>query len=237
MDELDEKSVGWAGKMRIHTRVVVDMASGAVLEDCWYEYAGPVARCDRSAQKQAANAETTAATTAGNYGGAAAGIGAKLTPTLFGDVNHPQGFSADETNNMLVAGEQGAGGANAGIAGQAGLQAARTRNTGNLGAVLDAAARAKGQQLSQNAVNVQEKSAQLAQQKRADALRKLQGLYGTNVGAQMKGEEIEPEDINAEVNAGKSGWLQNAMGVLGTLTGGAKNVMGGLYGSGGAFGG
>jgi hypothetical protein len=32
--------------MKVHTRVVIDIASGAVLEDDWYEYEGPVASCD-----------------------------------------------------------------------------------------------------------------------------------------------------------------------------------------------
>lgn len=31
--------------MRVHTRVVFDMRSGAVLEDEWFEHAGPVAEC------------------------------------------------------------------------------------------------------------------------------------------------------------------------------------------------
>ena len=36
--------------MRINTRVVLDMATGAVLERTGFDYCGPVARCDRSIQ-------------------------------------------------------------------------------------------------------------------------------------------------------------------------------------------
>ena len=31
--------------MRVHTRVVFDMRSGAILEDEWFEYSGPLAEC------------------------------------------------------------------------------------------------------------------------------------------------------------------------------------------------
>lgn len=32
--------------MKIHTKVVIDMASGEVLEDDWFDYEGPIASCD-----------------------------------------------------------------------------------------------------------------------------------------------------------------------------------------------
>ena len=59
--------------VRINTRVVLDMATGAVLERTGFDYCGPVARCDRSVQ----NAANTAASTEGAQ---ATGIGSYLTP-------------------------------------------------------------------------------------------------------------------------------------------------------------
>ena len=59
----------------MNTRVVLDMATGAVLERTGFDYCGPVARCDRSVQ----NAANTAASTEGAQ---ATGIGSYLTPQL-----------------------------------------------------------------------------------------------------------------------------------------------------------
>jgi hypothetical protein len=51
-------------------------------------------------------------------------------------------------------------------------------------------------------------------------------MYGTDVNAQLKAMGIIPEDINAGLNAGKSGWLQNTEGVLGTLSGMGSSAAG-----------
>jgi hypothetical protein len=173
---------------------------------------------DRSAQQQAGQAVKTASSTGAGYGTAASGISSSLVPTLQNDVNNPTGYSPTETNKMLVAGEQGAGGAAAGVTGAAGLDAARTRNSGALSSVLDQAARRKGQTLSGNALGVENKSADLAQKKRASALGGLEGLYGTDVGAQLKAMGLQSQDINSEINAGNSGWLQQGEGLFGTLS-------------------
>ena len=203
--------------MKIHVLTVIDIETGQVLEDHSYEYSGPVALADRAASGEAQAAQKTAGLNAAGYGAQASAIGAPLTKTLQSDVNNPIGFTPTETNNMLVAGEQGAGGAAGGIAGAAGLNAMRTRNSGALSGVLDQNARIKQQQLSQNALGVENQSAKLAEAKRASALGGLKGLYGTDVGAQLKGMGIQNQDINTQIEAGKSGWLQNTMGVIGTL--------------------
>ena len=207
--------------MRIHTKTVLQMTDDPLIylpiSDEHYDYDGPLALADRSIQQSATSAANTAGTTGAGYGSTAAAIGAPLTKTLQNDVNNPIGFTPTETNNMLVAGEQGAGGATSAITGQAGLQAGRTRNSAALSGVLDQAARQKQQQLSQNALGVQNQSAMLAQQKRASALGGLQGLYGTDVGAQLKAMGIQDQDLNTAIQAGNSGWLQNTMGAIGTL--------------------
>ncbi len=183
---------------------------------------------DRAATSQAAGAEKGASTTASGYGAQAGQLAGTLIPTLEQDINNPQGFTPSQTNSMLVAGEQGAGGGGAAITGAAGLRAARTRNSAGNSGVLDQAARRTAQTLSGNALNVQNQSAKLAEQKRAAALGGMQGLYGTDVNAQLKAMGIIPEDINAEVNAGKSGWLQNAEGVIDTGAQAFKNIEQGL---------
>lgn len=179
---------------------------------------------DRSAQNQAGQAVNQANSTAGGYGAQAGQIGGAVVPTLERDLTNAPGYNPTDLNAMLVGGEQGAGGAASGITGQAGLEAARTRNSGATSSVLDQAMRRKGQILSSNALNVQGANAKLKQSQRSQALSGLEGMYGTDVGAQLKAMGIIPEDINAGVNAGKSGWLQQGEGVLDTLSGMGKNA-------------
>lgn len=146
----------------------------------------------------AKTAASTATTNAGDYGTGASNISGPLVPQLQKQATNPTGYSPTQQNSMLVAGEQGAGGANAGIVGQAGLTGARTHNTGALSGVLDSAARSKQQTLSQNALGVQNKQADLQQRQMSDAQKGLEGLYGTNVNAQLGNERLVPEDLQAE---------------------------------------
>ena len=212
--------------MKIHTLTIIDSETFAVIHDESYEYSGPLALADRSAQNQAGQATNQAFSTVGKYGANAGQIGGAVVPTLERDVTNAPGFNPTDLNAMLVGGEQGAGGAASGVTGQAGLEAARTRNSGATSSVLDQAMRRKGQILSQNALDVQGANAKLKTQQRSQALSGLEGMYGTDVNAQLKAMGIVPEDINADVNAGKSGWLQDTEGVLGTLSGMGKNAAG-----------
>jgi hypothetical protein len=178
----------------------------------------------RQAQQQASDAYKTASGTANQYGGQGNQIASSLIPGLEREANNPQGYTPEEMNNQLVASEQGAGGANAGIVGQANLQAARSRNSAGYTAGLDEAARDKTRALSQGALDIQNRSAELGQKKQMAAQGELAGLYGTDVNANLKAQGLLPEDVNAEVNAGKSGWFQNMTDLIRTLSGSAKNA-------------
>lgn len=163
----------------------------------------------------AKQAASTASSNAGGYGADASNIGGSLVPQLQKQATNPTGFTPTQQNNMLVAGEQGAGGANAGIVGQAGLMAGRTRNNGALSTVLDSAARAKTQQLSQNALGVANQNANLQVKQQADAQKELAGLYGTNVNAQLGNERLVPEDLQAEA----PNTYQDILGGVGAASG------------------
>lgn len=176
----------------------------------------------KKAQEAAKAAAGTAAGTGAGYGSNATDIGSTLVPFEKKQLTNPSGMNPTDINNMLVAGEEGAGGANAGIAGTANLEAARTHNTGALSGVLGEAARAKTRQLSSNALNVQNQNTRVKLGQQDEAAKALGGLYGTDVNAQLKAEGLVPEDINSWVNAGKSGWLQNTLGTIDTLTGAAS---------------
>ena len=220
--------------MRIHTYTVIDIESGRIISDESYEYSGPLALADRSLQQDAENAANTAKTTGANYGSAASGISAQLVPQLQREATGNVGLSPTQANNELVAGEQGAGGATAGVTGAAGLNAMRTRNSGALSGVLDQAARSRGQTLSNNALGVQKQSTDIARQNQERSQQMLSGLYGTDVGAQMHAMGLEAPDINAGVNAGNSGWFQDATQLINAL--GGKAAQAGAMAGGGSNG-
>ena len=181
----------------------------------------PVARIGSSVNL-ANQAARTAAATAGGYGMGAAGIGASLVPELQRDVTAPQGFSPEEQASMLTAGLEGAGGATSGLAGEAGLRAARSRNVGSTAGTLDELAREKTRASAGVGLSVAGQNAMLKQQQREQALKQLQGLYGTDVEAQLKAQGLVPEDVNAAAAANRTGWVQNVTGVLGALSGAGK---------------
>jgi hypothetical protein len=164
--------------------------------------------------------------TAQGYGSEASDIGSMLVPELTKEALHPSGFNPADLNAMLVAGEQGAGGANAGIAGEAGLRAARSRNTGSLSAVLDEASRNKTRQLSENALGVQGENAALKEKQRQAGLAGLAGVRGGDIHAQLEAQGLVPQDINAWVNAMKAqpGVFQDIMTSIDTLSGAGKSA-------------
>jgi hypothetical protein len=176
-------------------------------EDVFYE--GTWELCIKAATKQAQNAGTTAQQTGAQYGQQGSQIAGTLTPALTQEATHPTGINPTDLNSMLVAGQQGAGGATSGVAGQAGLTAARTRNSGALSGVLDQAARTKQQANSGAALGVQGLNAQTKLKQQQEGLSGLEGLYGTDVNAGLKAQGLVPEDINSWANANKTGWLQN----------------------------
>ena len=67
-------------------------------------------------------------------------------------------------------------------------------------------------------------------EQRAGALKQLEGLYGTDVGAQLKAQSLVPEDIDAWAKANQTGWLQNTAMMIDALK---PRVGGGSVGIGG----
>lgn len=205
--------------MIYNTKVVIDIESGEVLfRDLPHIYSGAIELCDKKAKAKASQAADTAKNEGARYGTAASDISSTLVPEYRKEATSPTGFMPQDVNAMLVAGEQGAGGAASSLAGEAGLGAARSRNSGALAGTLAEIARSKGRQLSQNALNVQTMNAEEKQRQRSEGLRGLSGIYGTDVGAELKEQGLVPEDINAMLKANESGWGKNLMGWTNTLT-------------------
>lgn len=208
--------------MKIYRSLTIDLHSGEVLHEDSYEYQGPLALCDRGLNKTAKTAASTASTTASGLGSQANQISSSLVPGLEREAASPEGYTPQEMNNQLVAGEQGAGGATSGVTGQANLTAARTRNAGGYGAALDEAARRKTQALSGNALNVENKSADLGQEKQQGAQKLLSGLYGTDTSGMLDAMGLVPKDVEAGAEANKSGWLQDVTQIGDMLANGVK---------------
>ena len=172
----------------------------------------------------------TAAQTGGQYGAGAQDIGGMLVPTLKADVTNAPGLGEAGRNAMLGTGLGAAGGAASGIVGEEGLRAARSRNVGGSAGVLDEAAREKMRTSAGVGLDVATKDAMLKAQQRAGALKQLEGLYGTDVGAQLKAQSLVPEDIDAWAKANQTGWVQNTAMMIDALK---PRVGGGSVGIGG----
>jgi hypothetical protein len=178
----------------------------------------------RSAVGQAQGAATTAANTGTQLGAEAQGIGSTLTPFLTSELEHPQGYSQQDQSAMLSAAEGGAGGADAGVVGKADQEAAQTHNAGGFAAVLDDAARQRTKAAAGTSEEIAADNAGVKTQQQQDAARGLQGMYGTDTSGMLDATGQEANDVNAEVNANKTGWLQNAEGVVSTLAQGAMGA-------------
>ena len=101
-----------------------------------------------------------------------------LTPQLESEATNPEGYTPQQLAYMNTASQQSLGGGVAATTGQANLEAARTRNAGGYQAAVGDANRSARRQLSQNALGIQQKQADLQQQQRQQAIQQLMSLYG-----------------------------------------------------------
>lgn len=196
-----------------------DIESGKLISHDGESFGDAVALFDRKVQKTASNNSATA-TGQGNQNQAKANqVYSSVVPGLEQQANNPQGYGPTDINNMLVASQEGVGGAGAATTGAAKLASLRTRNAGGFAPALDEAARQRAQVLSSNALGVQNADAELKQQQKARAQQQLLGLYGTNTNAALGQMGLANQDLNTELTAGRQGWLQNLEGGLNTLGG------------------
>jgi hypothetical protein len=170
----------------------------------------------RNAVNQANSAEGTAASTGANLGAEAQGIGANLTPFLTEEMLHPQGVGQTGLAAETAAGEAGAGGAASGLMGVANQRAAVSRNAGGFSAALDEAARQRDKAAAGSSEGIAANNEMLKQQQSQEGATGLGHLYGTDTSGMLQSQGQEANDINAETNADKTGWLQNTLGILNT---------------------
>lgn len=179
----------------------------------------------RAAQSQANNAATQAGNTAGEFQTSAQSENQSLTPFLQRELGTEHEFSPDQLNQLLTAAGAGTGGATGSLTSQAELEQARTRNSASNAPVLDAVARSAQQQMAKTSEGVAAQDVEGAKQLNQEAAGGLEKMYGVNTDAALKAMGLQNQDIQTEIDASKTGWMQNLTGLLGALNGaGAKGV-------------
>lgn len=151
----------------------------------------------KGANAQLLNNAGTANTRGGQTFNQASSLYGFLDPALASDVTNPQGYGTD-LPAINTASQQSLGGSTAGITGEGNLEAARTRNVGGFQAGAGTAARTNAKQLSQNALQVQERNAMLKQAQRDSALSALQRLYGIDQATAAQYLGLSNSALNAE---------------------------------------
>jgi hypothetical protein len=176
----------------------------------------------RSGVSQASNAEGTAASTGATLGGEAQGIGSNVTPFLTQEMLNPQGVGQTGLSAETAAALGGAGGANAGLVGQANQRAAVSRNAGGFQAALDDASRNRSKAAADSSEGITGQNETLKTQQQQQGASGLEHMYGVDTSGMLQSQGQEANDIDAEANANKTGWLQNASSLIGDATGIAK---------------
>lgn len=176
----------------------------------------------RNAVNQASSAYDQAQNTSAKLGSQADTIGANITPFLTQEMLHPEGLGQTGIAAETGAALGGAGGAASGLTGQAMQRAAASRNGGGFQAALGEAAREREKAAAGSSEGIQAQNENLKQTQRQEGEHGLQGLYGTDTSGMLNSQGQEAGDINAEVNASKSGWLQDSLGVVNGLANAAN---------------
>ena len=162
---------------------------------------------------QAQQAQQAATTAAGGYGSSAAGANAALTPFFTQEMNAQHSLTPGQENEMLTAAGQGAGGAFGGAEGQINRNAARTGNATGVTKSLDEMARDKAKSAAGTSEGVAAQDVMGAQQLRQQGAQGLQGLYGTDVNAQLNAMKQSSDDINLENQVKGQSWVQQMQGL------------------------
>lgn len=191
-----------------------------------YAYEGPVAKLDRGAQAAASKSAQAAGTSAAGYGSEAGAEHAALTPFYTQEMQAKHAFDPTQINELLTSAEAPLG-AEAGQAQSQAEQAASvSRNPAAFTKVMQQLARDKMKAAAGASEGVAAQDVMGALQKQQEGAAGLSGLYGEDVKGQLGAMGVQQEAIKNQIEAGKSGWLQNVTGVLDSVGNLAKGVSG-----------
>jgi len=169
-------------------------------------------RADRGVQSAAKGQSKQATATGDTFGQRATDERGAIIPGLEQEAQHPTGFTPEEKSAQIVSSGEALGGVNSGAGGEARLNSMRTRNVSGFAPALAEAARAKGRAQAGNQLQLNLADATLARQKQEQARQMLAGLYGVDTSGMLKSMGLANEDLNTQLQAGKSGWYQNLLG-------------------------
>lgn len=173
----------------------------------------------RAAQNQAKQTYQSASDLTSQSGNNSTSLMNTLNPEYQAEINNPQGFGPTGEAAMTTAAREGAGGAGASAVGDLGLAAARNRNSGGFASAEDASVRKAAQSGADTAAGIEAKNEELKQKQIQEGLQGEQGLQSQQNADELAGLGLQNQSTNALSQAGQSGWLQNTLGVLGTLSG------------------
>lgn len=180
----------------------------------------------RTLTNQAQNAVTNAGQSAGTYGSQAGTMFGSVAPTVsqWAAGNTP-GYGSLGLAQMLNSNEMAAAAARGSGDERARLLGARTGNAASVAPVESGVAGQTGRTASLAIQNALTQNAQLKAKQQQDALGLGSSLYGTagRIGLGFAGQQAP--DINAGANANKTGWFQNALGLVSALSGASKGPM------------
>lgn len=219
LDSAPTETAGTVTPARLITKAVLDI--GTLTWDSVESelYTGPWARCDRSAQSQGKTAASNAGSTAASEQGNANNAQASLTPFYKQEMNAQHLYTPDQTNELLGYAGAATGGTGATAMGEANSEAARTRNTSGFSSALDATARDRQRQLSEANLGVGAQDIMGAKQLNQEGAAGTAGLNQLDTDAMLKSMGLQNQDINTQIDAGKSGWLQSLNQTLGSVGG------------------
>lgn len=173
----------------------------------------------RSAVNSGKQAFNTAANTGAELGSEGQAVGANLTPFLTDEMLYPQGLGQEGIGAETGAALGGAGGAASGLVGGELQRAATSRNAGGVDAALDSVARERMKAAGNASEGIQAQNQNLMEQQRQAGASGLSKMYGIDTSGMLESQGQQAGDINAEAEAGKSGWLQNTLAIMKTLQG------------------
>lgn len=190
----------------------------------------PVPRGDRTAQGQAAGEQAQGSQQAKLLAQEAQGLYGPLTGFAQNLITSPQGFGS--AYGGMVAGAGAAGSGTAAAAQQEALRrGAASGNIAGISGTQDAIAQGASRGTTQTLQDIAQQNALLKNQQQLAGADIMKGIYGENLGASTANLAQAIDASKAYTEAGKSGWLQNLEGIIGTVSGmgmGAGSVMSGM---------
>lgn len=168
---------------------------------------------------QARANEADAQSAASGYGSQAANEGASLNPFFKQEMNATHGYTPGQNSEMLTAAESGAGAAFGGAEAEANRNAARTGNATAVTKSLDEMARDKAKSSAGASEGIAAQDVNAAKQENQEGAAGMQGLYGTNVNAQLGAMKQANADVSTETATQGQNWVSQ-LNQLNSLGGG-----------------